>query len=264
MSSPAAEAHRQRHLLAAVRGDAGAASAAGLRAPAASGLAAYIANAQALAARALQAACPQVAAMLGEPGFAAAAWALWLVDPPQRGDMAAWGDGFPRWLEAQPALAQWPWLADAARLDLALHHAEHAADADLDAASLQRLGDADPARLRLRLLPGTVLVESPWPLATLHAAHRPSTSAEEREAALNGVPAAIAAGQGESVLVARRGWRAVPHRVAAADLPWLRAVLGGANLDAALAAAGTDFDFGAWLARALNAQFLQGVTVDAD
>ena len=61
---------------------------------------------------------------------------------PIRRSAATSGSGataLPEWLAGHEALAAWPYLADCARLDLALHRCERAADAVFDAASLARL-----------------------------------------------------------------------------------------------------------------------------
>ena len=63
--------------------DAPAAQARGLRA--------YRANAQATAARALAAAYPTVAALVGADTFGQISHRHWLQQPPQRGDLAEWG-----------------------------------------------------------------------------------------------------------------------------------------------------------------------------
>ena len=248
------EARRQQQLLAALsrRGEPPA-----LREPAARaerGLSAYRANASALAERALAAACPTVQAMMGEDDFAALARAFWRDHPPQRGDLGEWGGELPVWITAQHDLAEWPWLADSAWLDLALHRCERAADAQPELASLALLGEADPADIGLQLMPGLAVHVSPFPIATVHAAHR-----SHAPGAFAPVRAALAAGQGEAVCVSREGWRAVVHRLAAGEVAFMAALLRGAPLAAALEAAGEGFDFGAWLQRAIASSWLKGV-----
>jgi hypothetical protein len=249
-----AEARRQQQLLAALsrRGEPPVLREQGARAE--RGLAAYRANAGALAERALAAACPTLRAMLGEADFGALARAFWRDHPPQRGDLGEWGGELPEWIVAQAGLAEWPWLAECARLDLALHVCERAADAVPDLASLALLGEADPASLALQLVPGTAVWVSPCPIATIHAAHR-STVPQ----AFAAVRAALAAGQGEAVCVARDGWRALVHGVSTAEAAFMQALLAGASLAAALQAAGESFDFAAWLQRAIVSSWLKGV-----
>lgn len=249
-----AEAHRQQQLLAAL-------SRLGepppLREPAARaerGLAAYRANASALAERALAASCPTVQAMLGEDDFAALARAFWHDHPPQRGDLGEWGSELPGWIAAQPGLAEWPWLADSAWLDLALHSCERAADALPELASLALLGESDPADIELQLMPGMALHVSRFPIATIHAAHR-----SDAPEAFAPVRAALAAGQGEAVCVSREGWRAVVHGLAPGEAAFMESVQRQASLASALEAAGEGFDFGAWLQRAITSSWLKGV-----
>jgi len=248
-----AEARRQRQLLAALslRGEPPALRERGARAE--RGLAAYRANASALAERALAAACPTLQAMLGEADFAALARAFWRDHPPQRGDLGEWGGELPGWIAAQAGLAEWPWLADSAWLDLALHHNERAADVSPELASLALLGEAEPAQIDLRLAAGMQLRVSAHPIASIHAAHR--SGAPE---AFAPVRAALAAGQGEAVCVSRAGWRAEVHRVSAHEVAFMLTLLRGASLAMALEAAGEGFDFGAWLQRAIEASWLKG------
>lgn len=255
------EAQRQRLLLAAFA--APAASAApelSIREPEARalrGLEAYRANAEALAERALAAAFATLRPMVGEDNFRHLAREFWHAHPPLQGDMGEWGDEFPAWLGAHAAMAQWPYLGDCARLDLALHRNERAADAVFDAASLSLLEADDPASLSLQWMPGTALQRSAWPIATIHAAHHVAEA--NREAAFEAVRVALAEGRGEQVLVVRKGWRAVVHGLTPADADWTASLLSGASLAAALESAGDGFDFTAWLGTALREQWLKGV-----
>jgi len=255
------EAERQRLLLAALAGPVTAA-APGLsiresQARAARGLEAYRANAEALAERALSAAFATVQAMVGEENFRHLACEFWRADPPLRGDVGECGDAFPVWLELHAAMARWPWLGDCARLDQALHHNERAADAVFDAASLALLESTDPARLALQLMPGTAVLRSRWPIATIHAAHRVDEA--HSEAAFAQVRAALDAKRGEQVLVVRQGWRAVVCELGQAGADWAEQLLAGASLSAALERAGEGFDFAAWLGTAVREQWLKGV-----
>jgi hypothetical protein len=247
-ASEAAEADRQRDLLArlaAPRADASASP----------GLQAYRANAHASAERALGSACPTVRALLGTEDFAHLAREFWHAHPPQRGDLGEWGGALPEWLADHEALAAWPYLADCARLDLALHRCERAADALFDAASLARLSGSEPTQLHLRLMPGVQLLGSRWPLASIHAAH----AAGGDESAFDIARERLQQGQGEAVVVARDGWRGVVQRIDAPGLAFMQALLRGADLAQAIDAAGEGFDFADWLAAALRGRWLQEV-----
>jgi Putative DNA-binding domain len=260
------EAQRQRLLLAAFKAPTEfKAPGLSIREPEARalrGLEAYRANAEALAERALCAVFATVQAMVGEDNFSHLAREFWLAHPPERGDMGEWGAEFPAWLGQHAAMAPWPYLGDCARLDLALHQNERAADAAFDAASLSLLESTDPAQLFLQLMPGTVLLRSAWPIATIHAAHQ--AEAAQSDAAFAAVRAAVDAQRGEPVLVVRKGWRAFAHVLGSADALWSESLLAGATLSAALECAGEAFDFGAWLVTALREQWVKGVVVSSD
>ncbi|MEQ1682119.1 MAG: DNA-binding domain-containing protein [Burkholderiaceae bacterium] len=251
------ELQRQRALLGAIAGQAVPLPMRESQARAARGLEAYRANAEALAERALGAVFTTVQLMVGEENFQHLAREFWQAQPPLRGDVGEWGDTLPAWLDAHAAMARWPWLGDGARLDLAIHHNERAADAVFDAASLALLESTDPARLVMHLMPGSTVLRSRWPIATIHAAHRVDEA--HSEAAFADVRAALDAERGEQVLVVRQGWRAHVQLLAPAEADWCESLLAGLNLSTALDNAGEGFDFAAWLGTAVRGQWLKGV-----
>ncbi|HKX44003.1 MAG TPA: DNA-binding domain-containing protein [Burkholderiaceae bacterium] len=262
MSSPIEarqlEAERQRALLAAIlapRADAAALDLQEAGERAARGLSAYRANAEALAERALDGACGSLRAMLGDEDFAHLAAEFWRARPPRSGDVGEWGDDIGDWLESHPAMAAWPYLADCARLDLALHRNERAADAQVDTESFALLASIDAAGLRLALMPGIALVSSRWPIVTIRRAHRSGLDADFAAAR-----EAIALERGEHALVCRDGWRAEAVELDASAAGWMRGLLDGISLAAALeSVAMTGFDFSAWLAQAIQQRWLKGV-----
>jgi hypothetical protein len=218
------------------------------------GLQAYRANAAALAERALAAAYPTIAALLGAESFAAMARDHWQQHPPERGDVAEWGAHLPDFIARQPALADEPYLPDSARLDWAVHQASRAADHGGPPQNIERLADADPAQLRLTLAPGAALVDSCWPIASIWQAHQHHNAQR-----FDAVREAFAAQRGESAWVVREGWAV---RVQALDDPsaaFMRAVLNGQSLADALEAAGPQFAFDHWLIQALRAGWIQSI-----
>ena len=207
------------------RGDAPAGLTGGER-----GLAAYRNNLRALSAQALAVPFVRLHEALGEEEFARLAWSFWRAHPPEQGDLAQWGGALEGFLLERAGAESG--LPDLARLDWALHLAERAADADLDAESLALLGSTSPEELWLVLRPGVALL-----------------------AQLDGPQ-----------LVWRQGWRGESQRVSVAEAAFVQALLDGVNLADALArtevkgsASETDFDFGVWLQAALQNTWLQGV-----
>lgn len=239
------EALRQQMLLRALLGDARPGVVEGwLRGSPARkqrGLHAYRANAGALAERALAAACPTVVQLLGEVAFAALARAFWQARPPHQGDIATWGAELPAFIAADIQLAAEPYLADVAALDWALHQAERAADDDAAPAGLERLADATPQQLGLRLRAGHAVLISAHPLHAIWLAHR-----QTDEARFVAVRQAFAEGRADAVRVSRQGLRACVDHIAPDYARFELALLAGCSLAQALDAAATGFDFEAW------------------
>jgi hypothetical protein len=216
---------------------------------------AYQANGGASAERALAARYPTVQALLGEESFAALARAFWQAHPPQRGDLAEFGDALPVFIAESDQLADVPYVADSARLDALVARCERAADTECDIASLALLAETDPAGLTLALVPAVGLLSSAWPAAGLWLAHRPGDDAAAHLAAAR---EALDAGQGEHALVWRDGWRPRVQAVGEAEARWTRALLEGRPLSEALARAGETFSFEPWLLQALQHGWLAG------
>lgn len=259
MKSTDKEGLRQQLLLASLLGDAGPDPLAGwlrqtLPGPRIErGLAAYRANAGAMAERALAAAYPTLQQLISEDSFAALARDFWRRHPPQAGDIALWGGDLPSFVADAPSLADEPFLADVARLEWAVHCAQTAADAE-PPQGLALLAEADPAQLWVHFAAGTALVSSPHPIVTVWQAHR-----SEEADRFAPVRAAFAAGVGEHALVTRQGWRPHVVRLASAQADFTAALLSGHTLAQALQESGDNFDFQAWLVAALQSQCVAAV-----
>ncbi len=261
-----AEAGRQRRLLALLR-DEHDAAVAGLAGPAAEldlGIAAYRANAAALAPRALAAAYPTVAQLMGLAAFAVMARVHWFQHPPVRGDLACWGERLPDAIAQDPQLATETYLADVARLDWAVHRASVAVDDELPPEGLHRLGEAEPEQLFVRLRIGTAVVTSAHPIVEIWSAHQdgPSTGPSEGTSAdrFAAARAALRTGRAQAAWVTRAGGSRVqvlPLDQAGARLT--QALLEGHSLDVALQLGGDGVDFEAWLIQALRHNALAAV-----
>ena len=228
------------------------------------GLQAYQSHGLALAERALGAAYPVIAQLMGDENFAALAQHLWRQQPPSCGDMAQWGEGLANFLAEAPQLAGEPFLADVARVEWALHRASFAADASPDLASFACLSADPPATPSLQLSPGVWLLASAFPVVSLIDANR--LPATDRRPALAHAAALLACGTGENALVWREGFRAQVKCISAAEQTLLTALLAGESLAAALTKAGgaeepnrqPTFDFTQWLANAVKIGLVTG------
>ena len=213
----------------------------------------YVANAHASSERALAATFPTVQRLMGDEPFANMARAYLHAQPPSRGDLAWLGEALPGFIECSAQLESEPYLADTARLDWAVGRCEVALDADPDLATLTLLGECDPAQLRLQLAPGTALITSPHPIASIWSAHHCPSNQEDPFAP---VRAAFASQQGESALVWRQGWRAQVQNLSSGDAVFLSALLAGATLGLAMDEAGADWNFESWLLLAASCGLL--------
>lgn len=221
---------------------------------AAAGLAVYRGNAAAIAERALAAAFPTVAALVGDDSFAALARDFWRHHPPLRGDLGEWGGDLASFISTREGLASEAYLADSARLDWLVHAASRAADGPSAAPPLEALAQHAPEQLRLVLRPGSALLDSPWPVASVWQAHQaPDAEGGQRFVA---VRAAFAAGAGEHAFVWREGFAVRVEALAPVAAAFTTALLRGAPLAAALDAAGAHFAFDQWLLQALQRAWL--------
>ncbi|WP_310461919.1 putative DNA-binding domain-containing protein [Sphaerotilus sp.] len=256
---------RQRLLMQALRSGQAGALTGWTRTPAradlARGLAVYTANAAVNAERALGARYPTVQALLGEETFGPMARAFWRQWPPERGDLAQWGDPLPDFLAEAEQLAELPYLADMARLDAAVAQAEGAADVAPDLMTLMRLGDTAPDRLLLRPTAGLALLHSAHPVVSIWRAHHDPVQMAQPDP-LADVRVALDGRRAETALVWRQGWRVQVAAVEAPTADFLRrALLQARPLAEALDVPG--FDVEAWLAPAVADGLLARIDVIA-
>lgn len=212
----------------------------------------YKANAQELAQRVLQAAYPVLVALLGPESFTGLAHAFWYACPPQRGDMAQWGGDLPDFIARSSQLESEPYLPDVARAEWALHQAASMADADIDTPSFALMLSQDPAEIGLRLAPGTCVIVSRYPVASIVCAHTEGAPSLE-EAGLR-----MQQGIAECALIWRRGYKPCVRQTLPGEADLLNVLLTGDSLAKALEEA-PQLDFNFWLAQAVNSGLLLAV-----
>ena len=249
------EALRQQMLLRALWGDARPGVVAGwLRGAPQRGLQAYRANAGALAERALAAAYPTVAQLVGDESFAALARAFWAAAAARARRHRHLGRRAERLhRRGTPACRR---ALSGRRRPARLGGARgRTGGRQPDApAGLELLGAADPAAIGLRLAHGMALLRSPHPIASIWLAHR--SDAADR---FDPVRAAFARGGGESALVWRDGFRPAVSALPQPAARFTAGVIDGDSLAHALEQAGPEFAFDDWLQQALQQRWLRAV-----
>jgi hypothetical protein len=215
------------------------------------GLKAYQANGHMLAERALHAAFPVLAQMVGDASFADLARAFWHAHPPLRGDIAQWGHALACFVEGSAQLQDVPYLADVARAEWLLHCGATAPDRDPDPASLALMTTEDPQTLSLDLAPGLATLSSAWPLASLLLAHL------EGQPSVAALGALLSSPTPQDLVIWRAGFQPRGRQALPGELVLLGALQAGMALEPAVeGAAGLDFPH--WLPLAVETGLVLG------
>lgn len=179
---------------------------------------------------ALEAGFPVIRKLVGDEFFAAMAREFLRTNPPTSPVLLRYGSGFPAFMAGFPPVAHLPYLADVARLEIALRESYHAADAaPVSADGIAQIPPDCIGGARLCLAPALRLIRSPHPVFSIWCANT-------RGAALGAQPGA------QDVLVLRPGYDPEPHLVPAAAATFLAALQAGETLDSAIAAGGPTHD----------------------
>jgi len=121
---------------------------------------------------ALEQAFPVVRKLVGDAFFRAMAGLHVRSHPPKTPLMMFYGTDFPAFLATFPPVSHLPYLADVARLELALRDSYHAVDTvPVDPARLAALSPEALDSARLRLAPALRLIGSDWPVAAIWRAN---------------------------------------------------------------------------------------------
>jgi hypothetical protein len=178
---------------------------------------------------ALETGFPVVRKLVGDEFFAAMAGVFLRAHPPQSRILATYGQDMPRFLAGFPPVAALPYLADVARLELALRASYHAADhGTMDPAQLATLPPARLMAARLQLAPTVALIRSDWPVHGIWTANT-----------IGGPPPAMTP---QDVLVTRPVFDPAPHLLSPGGGAFVGTLLSGGTLGQAAAAAGNGHD----------------------
>ncbi|AHD09068.1 HvfC/BufC N-terminal domain-containing protein [Phaeobacter gallaeciensis] len=200
---------------------------------------------------AMHSAFPLIAKLLGKQNLDGLAGLYLRAHPPSSPLMMHYGAEFPEFLAGMEQLKHLGYLPDAARLDLALRRAYHAADAT--AVDPARLGALAPEQLMatgLTLAPAVALLRSPWPIYDIWRFNTEEGAPKPRHMA-------------QDVLITRPEFDPVLHELPAGGADWITALTHGATLEEALTevqADHPDFDLSHPLALLLQG----GAIIDLD
>lgn len=204
---------------------------------------------------ALRTGFPVLCKLLGDQRFDQMATLFARAHPPKTPLMMHYGDEMPKFLAAFSPLAHIGYLADVARLELAMRRAYHAADTQPIAP--EELGSLAPEQLlaaSLTLAPAVQLIASDWPLFDIWQFNMIEGAAK---------PRAIK----QSVLITRAAFDPQPHPLEPAQAAWIAAIDDGATVESAQDAAlfsDAAFDLGPLLGLLLQQGAVVKITSSKD
>jgi hypothetical protein len=170
---------------------------------------------------AMKAAFPLVEKLIGPQNFAQLARLFVRAHPPISPIMMYYGTEFPEFIQRFEPLTHIGYLADAARLDLALRHSYHAKDAPaFDPSGFQTLDPQSLLDATITLAPATIILRSDWPLHDIWAFNQDPNNGKPR-------------GVRQDVLITRPAFDPAPHILPQGGTVWLQALRDGATFGAA-------------------------------
>ena len=206
--------------------------------------------------RAMESNFPAVRRLLGDVYFAGLAREFVMAHPPQSPLMFIYGEAFPDYLSNQPDLAQYPYLADVARLEILMRESHHAGDAEtLSAGALASVAPEQLDAVRFVPHPATRFLQSKFAVGSITSANR------------DGHLVKVDTEKPETVIVMRPNLDVSLSAFAPTAGAFLIALLNGERLGRAADAAfeqDADFDMGSALGTALAHGLFTALELETD
>lgn len=200
---------------------------------------------------AMRTAFPILTRLLGEANMDGLSGLYLRAHPPKSPLMMFYGDDFPEFLAGMEQLRHLGYLPDVARLELALRHAYHAADATPIAPdALAALPPETLLSTRLTLAPAVTVLRSDWPLYDIWRFNTQKDAPKPRHEA-------------QDVLITRPEFDPMPQLLPPGAATWIDALQAGETFGAAheaATAAAPDFDLGAALALLIQGNAITSLT----
>ncbi len=192
---------------------------------------------------------PVIRKLVGEDFFTAMAREHLRQHPPASPILMFYGEAMPAFLAGFPPVAHLGYLPDIARLELALRHSYHAADATPVAP--EALGALPPEvflAVHIHLAPAVRLIRSDWPIHSIWHANMSGAEPPKHSDA-------------EDVLVLRPDYDPVPHLLPEGAATFVEALNHGTSVGAAIEAS-PEFDLTATLSLLIAGGAIAGLNAD--
>ncbi len=163
---------------------------------------------------------PVIKRLVGAEFFAAMGRIYLEAHRPKSPVLMEWGESFPDFLGLFPPLADYPYMADVARIEVARGQAYHAADANPVAAEALMAAAADPGSARFGLHPSLRLLHLSHPAVSIWAANQPNADRQVR----------MPAGAEIALILRDRGFDVPVHAIGAGDATMIAAMQAGETL----------------------------------
>ena len=195
----------------------------------------YRNNVAASLTAAMHAAFPVIAKLLGKENMDGLAGIYLRSHPPSSPIMMFYGEQFPDFLAGTEQLDHLGYLADVARLELALRRSYHAADArPIESDELAKITPDGLMQTQITLAPSVQVIASSWPIYDIWRYNTQDNAAKPTHMA-------------QDVIITRPEFDPIPQPLPAGGADWIDALSQGLSIGGALErvlATTPDFDLG--------------------
>ena len=201
---------------------------------------------------AMHQAFPVITRLLGPQNMDGLAGIFLRKHPPSSPLMMFYGEEFPEFLANMEQLSHIGYLADVARLELALRRSYHAADSQPAPPDALSVDPEEIVLARLEFAPAMQVLRSDWPLFSIW-----------RFNSEDGAPKPTAGA--EDVLITRPDYDPIPQLLPEGGALWIQQVVAGQSIGEAFEHTSTEFpefDLGATLALLLQGGAITSVTIE--
>ena len=219
--------------------------------------------------RALAITFPSVEGLIGQDSFRILAKHYLIDEPKTQFDWGEYGDSFSEYIDEQEALAEYPFLGEAAELDWLIHQVQRDGDLEFQAETFAKLETEDSERLRFIPAPGLSLMPSWFPVVDLYQlVHDPYLQSEEgvlaRQELLKNITKsinnAINSEPPRSLVLWRAEYKAEFEYLSDAEALVIQKILSGDSVSQIIEALGEhNLDLVTWLTNAITKKLIFAV-----